>query len=190
MHFDGGKGLWLLCVGLMLFACGSERKAQEAEDRSRMPKSRKSSVLGSESVHGLEALRDTVLARATRSDTLGLLRLQIDDSVYRAIVYPLSPVYDSAREEVFRFVLDMHKSNSNKGLRRFLQDAESIQSALPAEYEIVAVPDGFMYRNPAFKLTAPGLRVFGSALCLSGKCQVLSYANAGKLGGTGDPEEE
>lgn len=135
------------------------------------------SIMGTDSVPTLAALHDTILARAKRGDTVGLVRLMADDSAYKQHVYPLSSAYDPNRPEVFRFVLTMHKANNAKGLRRLLgamQRDSGKTVSTPSELDSLAIPGGMIYR------TRPSdtFRNFSEAVRQGSRIHVVSYSGA------------
>src|SRR5690606_33602832 len=124
-------------------------------------------------------------ARAVRGDTLGLLRVLVSDSLYRTVVWPVSPAYEPDREEVWKLVTSMHKANSNKGLRRLLHDIGLPESGPVLRLPLgeTAVEGGILHELAKTEKTAGGLVLFASALCLQNTgCQVLSYAQGGNRG--------
>jgi hypothetical protein len=144
-----------------------------------------SPLIGSEKVGDLASLHDSVAARASRGDTLGLLKLMVNDSVYRAVVWPSTPSYEPEREEVWDFVMAMHKSNSNKGLRRLIHDIAQPEAGAVIRLPLVPVPvrGGILHELAKTSKTESGVVVFASALCLENVgCQVLSYAQGGQRG--------
>lgn len=137
----------------------------------------KPTLLGSDSVSGLAAFLDTLQARATRGDTVGLVKIMAGDSTYKHHVYPLSSIFDPAREEVFRFTLTMHKANNAKGLRRLLTAMRAspgkVEFALPA-LDSIAIPGGMIYRTRA----TDTLRIFSEAIRRGSWIQVVAYSGA------------
>jgi hypothetical protein len=180
----------LLALAAFLAACGKEKPAEKASapqaaDTSRAA-SGQSRLVGSESAADLAALEDSVRARALRGDTVGLVRLMLNDSAYREFIYPVSPAYDSSREEVFRFVAGMHKANSVKGLKRLLADAREISEGSPANrFDARNIPGGVLHEASAAAPNTAGVRLFSAAFCRSQGCQVVSFAEAGAYGGDG-----
>jgi hypothetical protein len=175
-------------VSVALLACG--KTPENAKDKSKAvlqaaKPAVQSPVIGSERIPTLDGLYDTVAVRALRGDTLGLLRLMVNDSIYREIVWPVTPAYEPDREEVWNLVMSMHKSNSNKGLRRLLHDI-----AQPESGEVLRLPlgktpvqGGILHDLPKTAKTESGVVLFASALCLDGAgCQVLSYAQGPQRG--------
>jgi hypothetical protein len=166
-HGKRWAGALLLCAALA--GCGKARDAGAKEPP----------ITGDATV-SLEALADSVRARAARGDTAGLFRLQVDDSTFRHYVYPASPAYDSSRPEVFAFVLSMHKSNSLKGVGRVLHDLvvdTAARVASPVFAESLPARGARLYTG--FRPDPSRLQPFGSALCRAGGCQVVSYGGAG-----------
>jgi hypothetical protein len=158
-----------------LWACGKSEK-----EKSGAEPAPKKTVIGTDWVSTLPALSDTVRARAARGDTVGLVRLMVGDSVYRRNIYPISPAFDSGREEVFRFVIGMHKANSNNGLKRLLYDIQDPQNGeiLVPVFDSVPTREGRLH-EAAWDPKSRGIRLFGSALCLRSGCQVVSFARGG-----------
>ncbi len=159
------------------------------------PGAARPSILGTDSVRGLAALLDTLCARARRGDTVGLVRLMADDSAYRKHVYPRSPVFDSSREEVFRFALTMHKANNAKGLARMLRKVREnpdLAAAAPQPLDSIVIPGGALYRTRS----SDSLRLFSEALRQGPWIRVVSYSGAlskaagerSGLAGTGSKE--
>jgi hypothetical protein len=180
-----------LASSLLLAACGKTREAGEAVPSPQSnPPATQSFLIGSEQTPDLASLQDTVEARALRGDTLGLLRLMVNDSVYRTVVWPTTPSYEPEREEVWNLVMSMHKANSNKGLRRLMydilqpEDGPALRPALGA----TEIPGGTLHALPKTTRTSGGVMLFGSALCLTKatgqECQVLSYSQGGARGGS------
>lgn len=137
-----------------------------------------SPITGQESAASLQALADTVRARALRGDTLGLIRLLIDDTLFRRHVWPASPAYDPARESAFQFVRGMDKANNAKGLRRMLYDVQSLGPAgVPDSIacDTVAAAGGALYVLKPVR----GVRLFGGALAVNGAYRVLNYSESG-----------
>ena len=173
---------------LVLLSAGLSGCGKKADDRAKSrpaPESApvQSSLVGSESAVSLQVLHDTVYARALRGDTLGLLRLFVRDSVYRAVVWPTQPSYEPDRDEVWMLVSGMNKANSNKGLRRLLADIELDAAAhgIP-EFKVKDVAGGKVHSREKRELRPGELSLFAAALCREGGCQVLTYANAGRVG--------
>lgn len=172
------SGLVNVILSVALFAaCGSNHGS------SSSPSTTANSVqVNSQYVAGLSALLDTVGARARRGDTLGLLRVQVDDVTYRAHVWPLAATYEPAREEVWDFVIGLHKANSSKGLRRLLSDIGAphpVEIESP-EFTVVEIPGGTLHMAAKRDRARDGsVRLFGSALCLESGCQVVSYNQGG-----------
>jgi len=171
-----------------LFACGDARDAVPSRGELRAAaadaEAHQSSLVGSERVTGLKALHDTVHVRALRGDTLGLLRLFVRDSVYRAIVWPSQPSYEPDRPEMWMLVGGMNKANSNKGLRRLLADvseAGAVKPRLPL-FTRKEVAGGVVHSREKRELVRGELSLFAAALCQDDGCQVLTYANAGLVG--------
>lgn len=131
-------------------------------------------LLGTDSAPNLHALFDTVEARLRRGDTVGLVRLMIDDSAYRRDIFPSSPAYDASSEDAFRFVLAMHKANSSKGLRRVLTDVlkpDSARAVLLRAVDSVPVPGGMVYHV----LPGEGIRPFGTALRTGSAVRIATF---------------
>lgn len=181
----------LLLAGILAFALSGcrEEKARTGRDRPAPPvipavaeappdsTRKKPPIMGTDSVSGLTALQDTVRARAMRGDTVGLVRLMTGDSAYRRHIYPHSPAYDRNREEVFQFVLTMHKANNAKGLRRLLgaMQTDSGRTAFrPAGVDSLPTPGGMIYRT----LASDSLRLFSEALRQGDWIRVVSYSGA------------
>jgi hypothetical protein len=179
MRFKCGyHALIVVAVCVVFGACGSADKAS-----SKPIPRQEGTELGRDQAASLEALVDSVMARARRGDTLGLVRLMVDDSVYRHAVYPLSDAYDSTREDVFEFVLGFHKLNTVKGLKGLLFDvSETPDSKSVGDYSHVKIFGGGFYEAKALERGVTGIRPFGSAVCLSFGCQVVSYGSAGLVG--------
>jgi hypothetical protein len=173
-----------LLAAAALAACGKSDPAK-SQPPSPGAGSRPASVVGSDQVPIAEALFDTVYARVRRGDTVGLARLLVDDSTFRRNVYPVSPAYDSSSESVFEFVLGFHKTNSAKGLKRLLRDAQDSGLAVlrVPNADTVKTPEGVLYVLPEYSGARPGLQLYGSVLCRPSGCQVVSYAPAGARGG-------
>ncbi|MDQ3002809.1 MAG: hypothetical protein M3Y08_16295 [Fibrobacterota bacterium] len=134
-------------------------------------------ITGQESAGSLKALADSVRVRALRGDTLGLIRLLIDDTLFRRHVWPASPSFDE-RENTFQFVRGMDKANSAKGLRRMLHDVQSLGAGRTPEslsVDSVPVKDGVVH---TVKPT-DGVRLFGGALEVNGAFRVLNYSESG-----------
>lgn len=191
--FAGPTPALALLLAFTFVACGDSRpdkgSPQAGVRGGEAPV--QSPLVGSESVQGLQALHDTVHARAVRGDTLGLLRLFVRDSVYRALVWPTQPSYEPDRDEVWMLVGGMNKANSNKGLRRLLADLEgggSQRPPLPA-FTLKEVEGGMLHAREKSELARGELSLFAAALCLGDHCQVLTYANAGMAGKQRDPQE-
>lgn len=167
-------------AALTLSACG--RKSAEENPGAQSP------LVGSEFVADLAALHDTVAARAARGDTVGLVRILVNDSTYRRVVWPTTPAFDSTREEMWNFAIGLHKANSVKGLRRLLADIAQPESGDPVvpAFGLQPVAGGLLHYAPRRERDERGLRLFGSALCLEDGCQVLSYAQGGFKGGNTD----
>ncbi len=170
----------MLALAGLLAACGSDRREAEAQPQSPL--------VGSETVTGITALHDTVYARALRGDTVGMVRVLVNDSVYRARIWPTSASYDPDRESVWEFVISMHKANSTKGLRRLMGDVLEPSHGSPVfpVFEPTEIEGGTVYHAPKRELDRGGLRLFGSALCIEGTCQVISYNQGGVKGGPVD----
>lgn len=133
---------------------------------------------GRDSVAGLQALADTVRARALRGDTLGLIRLLIDDTLFRRHVWPSSPAYDPTRESVFQFVRGMDKANNAKGLRRMLHDVQTLgASGVPdaIAFDTTPAAGGTLYILKPVR----SVRLFGGALAVNGVYRVLNYSESG-----------
>lgn len=179
MKMRFARSLSIPILAGLLSACGEARRAEE-------PPPAQSPLVGSESVDGLAALHDTVHARALRGDTLGLLRVLVNDSTYRAHVWPVSPVYEE-REEVWNFVIGMHKANSVKGMRRLLGDilVPGNGAVEFPDFGTTEIPGGVLYYAPKSERGKGGVRLFGSALCLEDACRVLSYNQGGAKGSEG-----
>lgn len=187
--------VFVLLAVVGLCACqgeGGERDrapAQVATDTLE----RQSVLVGRESVSGLEALHDTVHARALRGDTLGLLRIFVRDSVYREVVWPTQPSYEPDRPEMWMLVSGMNKANSNKGLRRLLGDLAdpgdladfanegAVKPRVPV-FSRKEVAGGVVYAREKSMLVRGELSLFAAALCRDDGCQVMTYANAGLAG--------
>lgn len=187
--------VFVLLAVVGLCACqgeGGERDrapAQVATDTLE----RQSVLVGRESVSGLEALHDTVHARALRGDTLGLLRIFVRDSVYREVVWPTQPSYEPDRPEMWMLVSGMNKANSNKGLRRLLGDLAdpgdladfanegAVKPRVPV-FSRKEVAGGVVYAREKSMLVRGELSLFAAALCRDDGCQVMTYANAGFAG--------
>lgn len=168
----------IVAICLAFTGCGS------ADKTSSKPIPRQEGTeLGRDQAASLEALIDSVMARALRRDTLGLVRLMVDDSVYRHAVFPRSDAFDSTREDVFEFVLGFHKLNTVKGLKGLLHDvSESPDSKVVGRYASVKIDGGVFYEAEAAEPGTIGIRPFGSAVCLPFGCQVVSFASAGMSG--------
>jgi|GEM_PF-5207330 len=209
MLFDstrGGRAAGLMSgivmfgfVSALVTGCGkSDTKADapKTDSASSQPTAKQSPLIGSESVVDLTSLHDTVAARAARGDTVGLLRLMVNDSVYRAVVWPTMPSYEPEREEVWNLVMSMHKPNSNKGLRRLLHDIAQPESGPVIHLPLSATPvqGGQLHeiaKTAQVDRKLAGVALFGSALCRDGAgCQVLSYAQGGQRGPGLTPEYE
>lgn len=135
-------------------------------------------LLGTDSAPDIRALLDTAETRLRRGDTVGLVRLMVDDSAYRRHIFPTSSAFDTSSEEAFRFVLSMHKANSAKGLRRVLTDARKPDSPPPVflrGLDSVPVPGGMIYHV----LSGEGLRPFGTALRIGASCRIATFAQPG-----------
>lgn len=179
-----------------LFACSEARDAASARGVARegttdsLPP--QSSIVGAESVRGLEALHDTVHARAWRGDTLGLLRLFVRDSVYHTVVWPTQPSYEPDRPEMWMLVSGMNKANSNKGLRRLLADVRDAGVAKPRVpvFTRKEVAGGVVHAREKRDLIRGELSLFAAALCQGDGCQVLTYSNAGLVGKPRDDDSE
>lgn len=183
MHSKALSLLALVLAGI-LAACGGEGRRPEESPAPQARSTTQSPIVGSETVTGLEALHDTVHARALRGDTLGLLRILVNDSVYRTHVWPVSDAYED-REEVWNFVIGLHKANSVKGMRRLLSDilvAANGKVGFP-KFGTSGIPGGVLHYAPKGERERGAVRLFGSALCLDGACQVLSYNQGGMKGG-------
>lgn len=176
---------------LLLAACGKGREVDDAApaQAAGLQSRAQSPLIGSEYGSNLASLRDTVEARALRGDTLGLLLLMVNDSVYKEVVWPTTPSYEPEREEVWNLVMSMHKANSNKGLRRLMHDILQPEEGpvLRPALETSETKNGVLYSLPKTTSTGPGVMLFGSALCLTKadgqECQVLSYSQGGGRGG-------
>lgn len=134
-------------------------------------------ITGQDSAGSLQTLADSVRVRALRGDTLGLIRLLIDDTLFRRHVWPVSPAYDE-REDAFRFVRGMDKANSAKGLRRMLHDVQTLGAGGVPESvsaDTLPVAKGVVY---TLKPT-DGVRLFGGALEVNGAYRVLNYSESG-----------
>jgi len=193
MRFKGSIGSTtriILACGLVLAgltACGKSAEKSTDKVQSEKPVAQ-SPLIGSDRVSDLASLHDTVSARALRGDTLGLLRLMVNDSVYREVVWPVMPAYEPDREEVWNLVMSMHKSNSNKGLRRLMHDIVQPESGDVLRLPLGKTPvvGGILYEIAKTEKTESGIVLFGSALCLEASgCQVLSYAQGGQRGAAG-----
>jgi hypothetical protein len=167
-----------------MVACGKSQDQTEKPAPSS-DRSVQSSLVGSEWVADLSALHDTVEARAARADTLGLLQLMVNDSVYREVVWPTTPSYEPEREEVWNLVMSMHKSNSNKGLRRLLHDIGHPESGDVLRLALAPTDfgGGQIHELAKTSRTGSGVVLFGSALCVDTRgCQVISYGQGGQRG--------
>jgi hypothetical protein len=177
-----------LALAALLAACGGKEKPAgkpaEHADRPADSASGQSSLVGSERAPDLAALADSVRARALRGDTVGLVRLMLNDAEYRAFIYPVSPAYDSSREEVYRFVSGMHKANSIKGLKRLLADAREPASATSAagDFDARGIPGGVLHEAAEAAPNTSGFRPFSAVFCRPEGCQVVSFAEAGAYG--------
>ncbi len=174
------SAVYSLITALFLAACGKAREAPVVQ----------SPLVGSETVTGLNALQDTVMARALRQDSLGLLRITLNDESYRMHVWPVSVAYEPDREEVWNFVNGIHKANSLKGMRRLMADIR-IPDHGPVEtpdFQKIEVSGGTLYFAAKRERERGGIRMFGSALCLGEACQVVSYNQGGAKGGS--PEND
>jgi hypothetical protein len=187
----------VVACATLLAACGkSGNTANRAAAAPPAKSAGQSSLIGSERVVDLAALHDTVAARAARGDTVGLLRLMVNDSVYRAVVWPTMPSYEPGREEVWNLVMSMHKPNSNKGLRRLLHDIAQPEAGPVIRLPLTPKPveGGRLHESAKATPNTPsltGVVLFGSALCLeTSGCQVLSYAQGGQRGAGISPEPE
>ncbi|MCD6023699.1 MAG: hypothetical protein K0Q91_615 [Fibrobacteria bacterium] len=180
MRFNLVIGLVVLALGLV--ACGEKTPSGS---KPGVPARDTTRVLGLDAAPDLDALRDTVRARALRGDTLGLVRVLQDDSAYRREIYPLSEAFDPKNEDTFRFVLGMHKANTVKGLKRLLRDIRDTAAnggILAEPFIEVKTAGGLQYETQLTR--APGIRLFGSAFCGADGCRVVSYAEAGAQGET------
>lgn len=179
--FVAAAALAFLSAGFS--GCGKKSEDGGAPRPVPEPAPAQSPLVGSESVASLRALHDTVYARASRGDTLGLLRLFVRDSVYRAVVWPTQPSYEPDRDEVWMLVSGMNKANSNKGLRRLLSDV-GLDAAAPKapEFNAKDVDGGKVHSREKRELRPGELSLFAAALCRESGCQVLTYANAGRVG--------
>jgi hypothetical protein len=180
--------LAILVFAAFLAACGKEKPAEKSPagpDSSRAAASGQSRLVGSERAADLAALEDSVRVRALRGDTVGLVRLMLNDTEYREFIYPVSPAYDSSREEVFKFVAGMHKANSIKGLKRLLADARDPSAGVSGagSFGARAIPGGVLHEAIATSAGASGFRLFSAAFCRPEGCQVVSFAEAGAHGG-------
>lgn len=172
-----------------VFAAGCNRPAQgkpdsvsreaigAAADSNAAPgkKSAPGSLLGTDSVPDVLTLLDTVEARLRRGDTVGLVKLMLDDSAYRRHIFPTSQAYDPSSEEAFKFVLGMHKANSAKGLRRVLnsvQRPDSVKAVILRSLDSVSVPGGMIYQVRQ----GEGVRPFGTALKTGTACRIATFA--------------
>ena len=189
------SNLAILALSMLLAACGSKEKPVEKSssgksvDSTRASASAQSPLVGSESLPDLATLADSVRVRALRGDTVGLVRLMLNDSAYREFLYPVAPAYDSSREEVFRFVAGMHKANSIKGLKRLLMDVRDASNGAPGPgtFDARPIPGGVLHEATAPSRSASGVRLFSAAFCRPQGCQVASFAEAGAYGnGRGD----
>lgn len=193
---QSGFMMGLVAFGVSTFVMvGCGKSDDKAKVDSAVSKSVvQSSLIGSESVANLAALHDTVAARAARGDTVGLLRLMVNDAVYRTVVWPTMPSYEPEREEVWNLVMSMHKPNSNKGLRRLLHDIVQSESGPVIRLPLTptSVEGGVLHeiaKTTPTDTRLTGVALFGSALCLDASgCQVLSYAQGGQRG-PGAPAE-
>jgi hypothetical protein len=178
-------------AALLAGACDRSQKDHAADSRSApkaaakmadtgraAPVPGRGSLLGTDSVAGIHALLDTVEARLLRGDTVGLVRLMLDDSAWRTHVYPATSGYDPASEDAFQFLLGMHKANSAKALRRVLGDIrkpDSTPAVVLRALDSVPAPGGMFYEiRPG-----EGLRPFGSAFCSGGSCKVATFGQPG-----------
>lgn len=166
-------------LALLVFACGRNR---EEPARAAVP--------GAEFAADLQALTDTVAARAARGDTVGLVRVMASDSAYRKNVYPLSPAYSATSENAFEFVIGMNKANSGKGLRRLLYDLQSAPGAPAAAAPLDTFPaaEGVVFAAARNLRGVRGMIFWSSALCRLAGCQVVSYARAGRAGAEAENE--
>lgn len=182
----------VFAVGVVACKDGRTVPGDQGEVRTAASVGTQAPLVGSESVRGFAALHDTVYARALRGDTLGLLRLFVRDSLYREVVWPTQPSYEPERDDVWMLVSGMNKANSNKGLRRLLADIGEPGHARPAlpAFSRKDVEGGALYAREKSELTRGELSLFAAALCLEGKCQVLTYANAGTVGKKRDAEAD
>jgi len=148
---------------------------------------KKPTIMGTDSVAGLSALQDTVRARAMRGDTVGLVRLMAGDSAYRRHIYPHSPAFDPNREEVFNFILTMHKANNAKGLRRLLGSLHADSGRTfyrSAGVDSLPTPGGMIYRTRA----SDTLRLFSEAIRQGDWIRVVSYSGARSRPPVRDPK--
>lgn len=157
-------------------AAASPASAAAASDTA--PKARPGHLLGRDSARDIQSLLDTAIARIRRRDTVGLVRLMVDDSAWRLHLWPVSNAYDPKSEDAFQFVLAMHKANSAKGLRRVLADAVKPDST-PATFlrvlEDESLPGATLYHV----MPGDGVRPFGSALCAGSACRIATFAQPG-----------
>ena len=183
----------LIAIPLVLFVfagCGRSHEASKAGPPGKA--AAQSPLIGSHRAADLTALLDSVEARALRGDTLGLLRLFVNDSDYKNHVWPTTPSYEPDRPEVWNFVMSLHKANSNKGLRRMMYDIlePAAGPALRPSFVAKPVPGGTLHESGQAAEMERGVLLFGSALCLEGLgCQVLSFSRAGQKGGSGENVE-
>jgi hypothetical protein len=143
-----------------------------------VPKARTGHHLGRDSAPDIESRLDSASARIRRRDTIGLVRLMVDDSAWRRHLWPVSNAYDPKSENAFQFVLAMHKANSAKGLRRVLADAvkpDSTPAPLLRVVEIEILPGATLHHV----LPGNGVRPFGSALCVASACRIATFAQPG-----------
>lgn len=195
------QGLVVLIGGMILMAlcaCGQKSPEKPAAQNSVFLKDSTvkiapRSVVGTDSAGNIRSLLDTVIARLQRRDTVGLVRLLVDDSTYRRHLFPISSAYDSTSEEAFKFVLGMHKANSAKGLRRVLAEVEKAEGMLGVngikgtakqsidfitELDSTHFPGGMLFQTHQ----GEGIRPLGTALCVQGACRIATFGHPGSQG--------
>jgi hypothetical protein len=194
MLFNSRVKSAFLLLPLGFFACKQEaaspsdkaspEKVMTEKTETVSPKSAPVPVVGTDRTRDVQSLIDTVEARLLRSDTVGLVRLMVDDSAYRRHIFPISSAYDSASEDAFKFVLGMHKANSAKGLRRVLaevQRATEMQKpgdkplSVTRDLDSLPVPGGMLYQSR----TGSGIRPFGTALQVGSVCRIATFGHPG-----------
>jgi hypothetical protein len=189
----------LLACSLLAVACNRSKEQQEADSRPATEaaartarpitdspagkgaadgKPARGSLLGTDSAAGIQPLLDTVTARLLRGDTVGLVRLMLDDSAWRRNIYPSTAGYDSTSEDAFHFLLGMHKANSAKALRRVLAEVrkpDSTPAVILRALDSTPAPGGILYDvRPG-----DGVRPFGSSFCSNGTCKVATFGQPG-----------